>query len=400
MVRRALLVLLLIMPVAGGYSVLSHEAIVDSAWEQFIKPLLVRYFPDATEEDLLNAHAYAYGGAIIQDLGYYPFGSHLFTDLAHYVRSGDLVHNLLLEAQDINEYAFALGSMAHYASDNYGHPIGVNPSVPLVYPNARKFGKSVPYEEDKTDHLKMEFAFDVLQVAQGHYAPQAYHDFIGFKVAKPVLERAVRKTYGVELKDMFLSIDLALGTYRRTIGRIIPEMTKVAWNSKKAQLTKEVPGLTRRRFVYNLSRASYEKEWGHEYEKPGFGARLLSCIFRTIPKVGPFRALSFKPPTEAADQLFMKSFNTTLTNYKQFLVELRSGKQVSLPNTNFDTGKPTKIGQYQLADETYARLLEKLKGSKFSTVDEPLRENILSFYDHAKTDPKVAANLAQIRSLN
>ncbi len=398
MLRRVLLAIFLFMPIAGAYSVLSHEAIIDATWELSIKPALLKYFPDATEEELRNAHAYAYGGAIIQDLGYYPLGSHLFTDLAHYVRSGDLVRNLLLEAQELNEYAFALGSMAHYAADNNGHPIGVNPSVPLVYPKARAFGKSVPYEDDKPDHLKMEFAFDVSQVAHGHYAPQAYHDFIGFQVAKPVLERAVRKTYGIELKNMFFSLDLALGTYRHSIGAIIPEMTKVAWDQKKDELVRETPGLTRRRFVFNLSRSSYEKEWGHEYEKPGFGARLLSRLFRLIPKVGPFRAFSFKTPTPEADQLFMKSFNATLTVYRALLTQVRTGRRLDLPNTNFDTGRPSKIGEYQLADETYSRLLEKLKGYKFSTVDQPLRTNILSYFDHAKTDLKTSEDLAELIS--
>ncbi len=401
MFRRLLFALLLSVPVLPAYSVLSHEAIVDAAWEQSIKPVLLKYFPDSSEEDLRNAHAYAYGGAIIQDLGYYPFGSHLFTDLAHYARTGDFIRNLLVEAEDLNEYAFALGALAHYASDNNGHPIGVNPSVPLVYPDvARKFGKVATYEDNKADHLKMEFAFDVQQVAGGNYATQAYHDFIGFQVAKPVLERAFHDTYGMEPKALFLSIDLALGTYRRSVGTIIPEMTKVAWDQKKSELVKASPGLTRNRFVYNLSRSSYEKEWGRQYERPGLGARFMAFLFRIMPRIGPFRALSFKPPTKEAQEFFMKSFNATLTQYRALLAQLRSGRRLDLPDTNFDTGKPSRVGEYHLADETYSKWLEKLQHDKWAHVDESIRSNILSYFAHHQTDTKTAADLDQLRALH
>src|ERR1700743_121964 len=100
-------------PQCAGYSVLAHEAIIDAAWKDGIVPLLLSRFPYATPEELLEAHSYAYGGAIIQDLGYYPFGSKFFSDLTHYVRSGDFVLALLRDAQDLNEYAFALGAAAH-----------------------------------------------------------------------------------------------------------------------------------------------------------------------------------------------------------------------------------------------------------------------------------------------
>lgn len=400
MLRRILLVPLLLPALAGAYSVLSHEALIDAAWDQSIKPVILRYFPDATEEDLRKAHAYAYGGAIIQDLGYYPFGSHLFTDLAHYARTGDFIRNLLLEAQDLNEYAFALGSLAHYAADNNGHPIGVNRSVPLIYPDVqRKFGEVATYEDNPADHLKVEFSFDVQQVAGGHYAPQAYHDFIGFEVSKPVLERAFRDTYGLEMKNIFFSIDLSLGTYRRSISNIIPEMTKVAWQQKKKELVQATPGLTRGRFVYNLSRSSFEKEWGRQYERPGVGARLMAFFFRLIPRVGPFKALSFKPPTPAAEQLFMKSFNASLAEYRELLGQLQSGHRLELADTNFDTGKPTRFGEYRMADEAYSKLLEKLESEKFVTVDPPLRANILSFFAGGNTSPKAAAALSELRAI-
>jgi hypothetical protein len=149
-------------------------------------------------------------------MGYYPFGSKFFSDLVHYTRSGDFVLNLLREAHTVNELAFALGALAHYAADTQGHSVAVNASVPLQYPKlAKKYGKVVTYADDKTSHLRVEFSFDVSQVARGNYAPQAYHDFIGFQVEKPVLERAFRDTYSIELSDIFGDLDLALARGQR-----------------------------------------------------------------------------------------------------------------------------------------------------------------------------------------
>ncbi len=386
---------------ASAYSVLSHEAIIDSAWEVSIKPMLVKRFPAATEDDLKKAHAYAYGGAIIQDLGYYPFGSHQFSDLVHYVRSGDFIIAMLQEAHDLNEYAFALGTLAHYAADNNGHPIAVNPSVAMIYPKLEhKYGDKVTYEDDPTAHLRVEFSFDVAQVAKGHYAPEAYHNFIGFQVSKDLVERAFLRTYGLQLKDVFASVDLALGTYRWTVGSIIPEMTKVAWDAKKKDLMKETPGLTREKFVYNMSRASFEKEWGTSYERPGPWARFLAWVFKIMPKVGPFKALAFRAPTPQAEKLFMQSFNATLDDYKSLLVRVGRGQLEKLPDRNFDTGEPTRAGDYRMADEAVAKLVDKLADKKFETVDQALRANILDFY-HGTTpaDPKAAAALQHLRAM-
>ncbi len=390
----------LIAPGVLGYSVLSHEAIIDAAWDQSIKPILIKKFPNATPDELVKAHGYAYGGAIIQDLGYYPFGSHLFSDLVHYVRSGDFVLNLLSEAQDLNELAFALGSLAHYSADNIGHPVGVNPSVGLLYPKLReRYGRQVTYEDNPADHVKVEFSFDVAQVAAGNYASKAYHDFVGFYVSKELLDRGFQKTYGLGLKDVFKSVDLALGTYRRTVSSMIPEMTKVAWEDKKKELVSARPGLTKRKFVYNLSRASYEKEWGKEYERPGVGARILAFFFKIIPRVGPFKALSFHAPTPATEQLFMKSFNETLGNYRALLARVRADGRLDLPDTNFDTGKPARAGEYRMADEAVNKLLEKLQDHKFAGVDSTLRAKLLDYYaGKAPADPKAESALEALRA--
>lgn len=363
-----------------AYSVLTHQAIIDTVWADSIKPILLKRFPGATQEQLREAHAHAYGGAIIQDMGYYPFGSKLFTDLTHYVRSGDFIKALIEEAQDLNEYAFALGALAHYSADNNGHSIGVNRAVALAYPKLRaKYGDEVTYVESPSSHIKIEFGFDVAQVAQGRYASDTYHDFIGFKVAKKVLQRAFAKTYGIELKDVFASLDLSIGTYRRSVSWLIPEVTKVAWELKRDEIEKSSPGITRDKFVYNISRAEYEKEFGKDYEKPGVFAKMTALFIRVVPKVGPFKALAFKPPTPESERLFMQSFNAAIERYRATLAEAQSGN-LDLPNTDFDTGKPTRAGEYQLADEAYAQLLEKLAKNDFQMASPKLRQDILAFY--------------------
>jgi hypothetical protein len=376
----AWVIVLLAVPAASGYSVLTHEAIIDSAWDKNIQPLLVKRFPQAAADDLRQAHGYTYAGCIIQDMGYYPFGSKFFSDLVHYVRSGDFVVAMVRDAQDLNEYAFALGALAHYAADNHGHPIAVNPAVGIEYPKlAEKYGSSVTYAENPSAHIKVEFGFDVLQVARGRYAPQAYHDFIGFQVSKPVLERAFRDTYSLELKDVFSNLDLALGTYRHTVSSLIPEMTRVAWNLKKDELAKAEPGVTRRKFTYNLSRASYRKEWDGKYERPGTGARLLAFLFRIMPKVGPFKAAGFKTPTPQTAKLFEDSFDQTLDQYRSLLAGVGEDK-LALENRDFDTGQPTRPVEYKLADNAYSKLAIKLAQKDPQDLDRKVLDNILGFY--------------------
>jgi hypothetical protein len=252
---------------SNAYSVLSHEAVVDSAWDDAIKPLLLKRFPDSTPEQLKEAHSYAYGGSVIQDLGYYPFGSHLFSDLVHYVRTGDFVQALLHDSSNLDEYAFALGALAHYAADNKGHSIATNHAVPMLYPKLKaKFGDDVAYDQAPVEHLKTEFGFDVVQVAKGRYAPDSYRDFIGFQVSEDLLLRAFHEIYCLDLKSVFTSYDLALGTYRRSVSEVVPKLTEAAWQTKKHDIQKDIPGVTKQKFLYHLSRASYEKNWKEKYQ--------------------------------------------------------------------------------------------------------------------------------------
>jgi hypothetical protein len=363
----------------SAYSVLTHEQVVDLLWKDDIQPLLLKRFPEATPDDLRKAHAFAYGGSLIQDMGYYPFGSKNFSDLTHYVRSGDFIVSLINDSTDLNEYAFALGALAHYSSDNIGHPV-VNRAVALAFPKLRKkFGNEVTFEDNPKAHIRTEFGFDVTQVAKNHYTSDRYHDFIGFEVSKPVLERAFLDTYGIPLSEVITKEDLAIGTFRRTISKILPEMTRVALVARKKEIVADTPNFNARKFRYYLSRTHYQREWGEGYRKPGFGTRLLAVILEVVPKIGPFKALDFKIPTSQTEDLYVASVDHTLDNYKSLLHDV-GRKTFSLPDTDFDTGKLTRAGEYKLSDTSYAYLLDKLAEHNFENTSPELRANILAFY--------------------
>jgi hypothetical protein len=371
---------------AQAYSVLSHQANIDSCWTPYIKPTLERRFPGATPDELRDAKAYAYGGSIMQDMGYYPFGSALFTDLAHYVRSGDFVENLLKDAKDRNEYAFALGALAHYAADIYGHEVGINKSVPLLFPELKaKYGPVVTYEQNPVAHGRTEFAFDVTQLAAGRYRTAAYHDFIGFKVSEDLLERAFTQTYGLELKQIVLNRDLAIGSYRFAVRNLIPLASRAAWRANRHELRKVNKRIRRRDYIYKESKTKFEQQYGNHYERPRFGARIVAGIIRILPKVGPLRSLNFIAPTPEAQRIFRESFHETVLNYAKMLSRQTAeiGQVPEMPNVDFDTGHPTKIGEYPLADRTYGEWVRELAKDDFKHVTPTMRQDILAFFNTA-----------------
>ena len=391
-----------------AYAVLAHEAIIDSVWDTNIRPLLLKRFPGATPEEIKEAHGYAYGGAIIQDMGYYPHGSFFFSDLAHYVQSGDFILALLRDSKDLDGYAFALGALAHYAADNDGHPIGTNRAVPLLYPKLKKrYGDSVTYEQDRLAHVKTEFGFDILEVARGRYAPDSYHDFIGFGVSAPLLEQAFQETYGLDLKSVLSDEDKVLASYRHDVSQLLPKATRIAWSLKKGEIMKDQPGMTKKKFLYNLSRASYQKNWGKDYQRPTFGERFLAFLARLLPKIGPLKVLQLKTPTPETERMFEASFNATLDRYRQLLSQAGTG-QPALPNDNFDTGEITGPGKYRLNDETHAKWLHELAKQNFSGASPEVRAELLEFFGHpdapyaTKRKPKdwarVQSELEQLKS--
>lgn len=218
-----------------------------------------------------------------------------------------------------------------------------------------------------------------MQVAKNRYASQQYHDFIGFKVSKPLLEQVFPIVYGMQLKDVLTHEDMAVGSYRFAISRMIPEMTQVALQTHKKELMQETPDFAKQKFLYRLSRSDYERQWGKDYKKPGFRTRILSTLLRYMPRVGPFKGLGFKSPTPQTEDLYFKSINLTVDQYRAFLEEVRSDTLV-LPNCDLDSGNPTKAAEYSLTDDTYAKLVSQLSGQRFDLTSPELRDNILQFY--------------------
>jgi hypothetical protein len=365
---------------AAAYSVFAHEALIDATWRDQLVPLVKQRFPRSSTSELENARAYAYGGSLIQDLGYYPFGSRLFSNLVHCVRSGEFVEALVRDAQTVNEYAFALGALAHYASDHIGHPLAVNRAVPIIYPKIRaKHGNEVLYVDSPTRHVMVEFAFDVVQVARGTFKSDVYQNLIGFEVAIPVLERAFRDTYGLELRDVFDDTELAIGTYRYAVSKMIPDMTRLAWREKRDEILVATPSVTERDVVYTMTRRQYEDAYGTKYRKPGLLARFVVMIFKVLPKFGPFKSLAFEPLTTETERMFSASFQASSAFYRASLDAIRTGR-LTLSNVDLDTGKPSARGANSLADETYADLLAEFADRKFAGVPPELRRDINEYY--------------------
>jgi hypothetical protein len=399
----AALTLLIAAPTTvSGYSVLAHEALLDSVWDESVAPFIQQRFPGTSAEDLERARAYAYGGSLIQDLGYYPFGSRFFSNLVHYVRSGEFVAALVREARDVNELAFALGALAHYAGDTVGHAVAVNRAVPLMYPKlAREHGDVVLYAHAKARHLMVEFSFDVLHVARGTFRSGGYQQLVGFEVATPVLERAFRATYGFELKELFGDVDLAIGSYRRAASRVIPDITRIAWREKRDEILAASPALAERDVVYALTPEEYDQTFGTRYRKPGILARVVVALFKVIPKFGPFRSLAFEPLSPEAEQLFVASFEQARDTYREALVG-SAGGALSLQDADFDTGRPAVHGANPLADDTFAGLLERLEERRFADVPPALAAAINVHYAPAgpatKDERKARRRLAALNA--
>ena len=313
---------LAVAPRAGAYSVLSHEEVVDMAWKTNIVPMLRARFPGISDDDLRQAHAYAYGGSVIQDIGYYPFGSHYFSDLLHYVRPNEFVSALIRDSQTPNEYAFALGALAHYCGDTVGHPY-VNQVTALESEKLRRrFGSKVTYAEDPTAHVRTEFGFDVVMVAHGVYSQTDYRDFIGFQVSKDLLNRAFEQTYGIPVESVIKHEDLAISTYRKAVSGLIPEMTKIAFVNYKDQIESAAPGTAKAKFIYRLDQTEYRRDFGKEYTHVGFFGRLSADLLKVVPKAGPLKALKVSIPDADQQDLYLKSVNSTVDQFKLYLAQV------------------------------------------------------------------------------
>ncbi len=353
------------------------------AWPHYLAPLLLRRYPGLTPAQLTECHAYAYGGSVIQDMGYYPFGSKEFSNLLHYVRSGSFVDALLREATTPDEYAFALGALAHYYGDTIGHQT-VNIITGEEYPHLRhRFGPFVTYDDDTTAHLRNEFGFDVVEVAHGAYSQQNYRDFIGFQVAEPLMNRAFQETYGLPIADVLTHEDLSISSYRYSVSKLIPKMTRVALAGYGKQIQKANPSFAKKEFIYRLRRTQFEKEYGRQYMRPSFGDRIVAFFLDILPKVGPFSGLKLHLPNSDQQTQYLASFNSVENAYRAevtLVSDDRATDPPKLPELDFDTGAATAEGEYKLADQTYAQLVEQLASDKNARLSPALLADINHFY--------------------
>jgi hypothetical protein len=363
-----------------SYGLLAHEALIDAAWEHTLLPILKDKFPNATVQQLKDAHAYAYGGAIIPDIGYCPFGSVEFSQLLHYSRSGDFVNALLMKAKSLNEFAFALGVLSHFIADGLGHPIGTNMAVAILFPRLeKKYGKQISFEQGKNQHSRVEFGFDVLQTARGNYQTNAYHDFIGFQICDSVLDSAFVNTYGLHLHNIFKSLPIAVSVFRYSVKTIIPEITKDAWKIKKSFITQMNPLATEKDFYFKMSKENYRKE----FVQPKFQSLIISVIIGVIPKYGPLSKFKPKLPSPIAEQYFQNSFDSSSAQYRNSLKSEHLNNHF-FTNIDLDTGNETMYKEYKLADKTYYCLLKKLKHTHFENLTLELKKNINHFYSNTE----------------
>jgi hypothetical protein len=365
-----------------AYSVLSHEALIDALWDAKLKPALLTRYPHASPQQVKAAHGYAYGGAIIQDLGYYPHGSKQFSDLTHYVRTGDFIIALVQESRNLDELAFALGALSHYVSDVDGHRFATNVGEPILYPRLqRKYGDFITYEDNPAGHLKTDFGFDVIEVAKGRFAPEAYHNFIGFHVAEPLVQRAFHDTYGVDVDDLFKDFHRAIESFRRAVSKTIPMATRVAWTENKNQIERSQPGITRHKFIYIMSRSSYERNWGKQYDRPTIGDQILGFLLKILPPIGPIRAVKLKMPTPAVEKLFMDSFDRSVRQFSRAM-DHAMDHSLQLDSKNYDVGIVTPAGAYRLDDEVQAYWLDLLARKHFTTVTPAIRAELLAYFSN------------------
>jgi hypothetical protein len=381
LVRKFSIILLFLLLVNNAnlqaYSVLTHQAIIDGAWQSSMVPVLKQKYPGISQKALQTARAYAYGGSIIQDIGYYPMGSKLFTNLTHYVRTGDFVNNLISEAHNANEYAFALGALSHYYADMQGHSLGTNLSVPLIYPEVgAKYGTVVTYDEDHKSHTRTEFGFDVIQAASHEYEPEAFRDYIGFKVARSQLERAFQQTYGLKLKQIFVIQPISEAIFQFSVKSLIPQFTKMAWFSHHKKI-ESAPAVNSKQLAGTKNKDLTQE---FEPESPGFTAKVMSLVFRVVPKAGPLSALNFKIPPPEAETLFVQSIDHSIQLFEESLFKLRSQPYLELASYDLDTGSPTVREEYNLADETHQQLLNRQSKNDFQLTSAPLKNYLLSYF--------------------
>ena len=368
---------------SAAYSVLTHEELIDLAWNDSIRPLLLARFPAATDHQLVVAHSYAYGGCAVQDMGYYPFGKRFFSNLTHYVRSGDFVAWMLQNARTLDEYAFAIGALSHYLGDSIGHSQAINPATAFEFPKLQhKYGDSVTYGESPHGHIRTEFAFDVEELTNLEFAPPAYLRAVGFRVPRKFLEQAFKHTYGFDIHSILGQDRPALRSYRTSVRSFIPAFAEAEVVLHRHQFPPHPDDDAYRIFAQRVSHTNYDRRWKHTYKGPGFKAHLLAIVVFLVPKIGGAADLAIKTPTPETQEWYLSSVNHTVDVFNETLRNLLqdANASISLANLDLDTGKRVRIGEYPLADQTYAKLLERLTSEPGHTIPQDLKQHILDYY--------------------
>lgn len=370
---------------AQGYSFLTHESIIDLAWDPAIRPLLLQRYPHTTTAELKVAHGYAYGGSTIQDAGYYPFGNDFFSDLTHYVRSGVFVDSLLKDSRNVYEFAFALGAMSHYVGDAIGHSYAINPSVAIEFPGLRhRYGKIVTYEDNPHDHVRTEFAFDIDQLAHHRFAPPAYLRSVGMYVPKRLMNQAFYETYGLSLRSVLGNETVAFRSYRSSVRQFLTRIAYAEVLLHRKQMPQDVNTPEFRQFQARLRVAATQNHW-ERYRKRhfNFATRMYAALIFILPKVGTLSDLAIRGPRVGTEEKYIYSVDDAVDEYDYLLNEIREDglKNFYLPNLDLDTGYPARPGAYALTDKTYAKLLFRITRKRVTAqVPEQLKQSVLAYF--------------------
>jgi len=367
----------------AAYSFLTHEDLVDVAWHGSIRPALMARFPNTTAAQLRDARCYAYGGATIQDLGYYPFGHQFFSNLTHYVRSGAFVNNLIRDSRNVNEYAFALGALSHYVGDNDGHREATNPSTPIEFPLlGKKYGPIVTYDEAPHAHVRTEFAYDVEQLSRHQFAPVGYMHAMGFRVPRKLVERAFFETYGLSLRSVLGRPRPAIESYDSAVAKVLPSFAhaEVLIHRKDFPPVQDTPAY--HEFSSRQAQGAVQNQWRLYKKKAGFKVHLIAFLIRIVPKIGSISDLAIRGPNTETNRWYIESVNRSMHDYDRMLGELAKDPehQLNLPDRDLDTGNVVRPGSYRLTDKTYAELLNRLTAEPTRQVPSGLRRDVLAYY--------------------
>ena len=396
-----LLLLMLASPhTAGGYALLTHEELIDLTWADSIQPLLLRRYPNLTPAQLRDAHAYAYGGCVIQDLGYYPLGKPSFSNLLHYVRTGDFIRALFRDSKDANDVAFSIGALSHYLGDTLGHPEAINLAVGKSFPElAVKYGPNVNYAEGKHEHVRAEFAFDINDITKRRLAPERYLNHIGFAVPVPLLARAFYDTYGLDLAKILGHKNPKLRGYRYAVRTLLPRVAYAETLLYRSRMPPDVPSPALDEFNREVATLAATNNWDAYRRHAGIGTHLLAGFIYVLPKVGPLSDLSLRGPTPSAEQDYVNSLMHTADVLRKTLA--LATKSGSLPNLDLDTGDLVQPGTYSLEDYTYAQLLHSVTQTPATPIPFGIKRDLLAYFadpDKAKYLKRKPEKFAQMQA--